>query len=68
MLIQYLHRSLTGQSFFFERPSQSLTIASFVGNTMATYVMQSLGCEVAGINTVHFSETLNTLDNMFTYQ
>ncbi|CRG92471.1 pyridoxine kinase [Talaromyces islandicus] len=27
----------------------------FVGNTMATYVMQSLGCEVAGINTVHFS-------------
>ncbi|OKL59634.1 hypothetical protein UA08_05069 [Talaromyces atroroseus] len=27
----------------------------FVGNTMATYVMQSLGCEVAAINTVHFS-------------
>ncbi|EED17126.1 pyridoxal kinase, putative [Talaromyces stipitatus ATCC 10500] len=27
----------------------------FVGNTMATFVMQSLGCEVAAINTVHFS-------------
>jgi pyridoxal/pyridoxine/pyridoxamine kinase len=35
---------------------------------MATYVMQSLGCEVAGINTVHFSETLNALDNIFTDQ
>ena len=23
---------------------------------MATFVMQALGCEVAGINTVHFSE------------
>ncbi|GAM37788.1 hypothetical protein TCE0_033r08008 [Talaromyces pinophilus] len=27
----------------------------FVGNTMATFVMQCLGCEVAGINTVHYS-------------
>ncbi|KAL1988104.1 hypothetical protein VTN96DRAFT_1135 [Rasamsonia emersonii] len=27
----------------------------YVGNTMATFVMQSLGCEVAAINTVHFS-------------
>ncbi|KAK2798437.1 putative pyridoxal kinase [Onygenales sp. PD_10] len=27
----------------------------FVGNTMATFVMQSLGCDVAAINTVHFS-------------
>jgi hypothetical protein len=24
---------------------------------MATFVMQSLGCEVAALNTVHFSET-----------
>lgn len=28
----------------------------YVGNTMATFVMQSLGCEVAALNTVHFSE------------
>ncbi|KAL1992522.1 hypothetical protein VTN49DRAFT_4554 [Thermomyces lanuginosus] len=27
----------------------------YVGNTMATFVMQSLGCEVAAIDTVHFS-------------
>lgn len=29
---------------------------SYVGNTMATFVMQSLGCEVAAIDTVHFSK------------
>lgn len=29
---------------------------SYVGNTMATFVMQALGCEVAAINTVNFSE------------
>lgn len=28
----------------------------FVGNTMATFVMQSLGCDVSAINTVHFSK------------
>jgi pyridoxal/pyridoxine/pyridoxamine kinase len=28
---------------------------SHVGNTMAEFVMQSLGCEVAALNTVHFS-------------
>lgn len=37
-----------------------LTLASnenrYVGNTMATFVMQSLGCDVAALNTVHFSE------------
>ncbi|KAI5300863.1 putative pyridoxal kinase [Ascosphaera atra] len=27
----------------------------FVGNTMATFVMQSLGCDVTAINTVNFS-------------
>ncbi|KAF2756611.1 Ribokinase-like protein [Pseudovirgaria hyperparasitica] len=27
----------------------------YVGNTMATFVMQSLGCEVTAINTVHYS-------------
>ncbi|PNS20421.1 pyridoxal kinase [Sphaceloma murrayae] len=27
----------------------------YVGNTMATFVMQSLGCEVSAINTVNFS-------------
>lgn len=30
-------------------------VDSYVGNTMATFVMQTLGCEVAAINTVHFS-------------
>ncbi|KIN04105.1 hypothetical protein OIDMADRAFT_52034 [Oidiodendron maius Zn] len=30
----------------------------YVGNTMAVFVMQSLGCEVAAINTVHFSNHL----------
>jgi hypothetical protein len=28
---------------------------SYVGNTMATFVMQALGCEVSAINTVQFS-------------
>ena len=27
----------------------------YVGNTMAGFVMQSLGCEVAALNTVQFS-------------
>lgn len=27
----------------------------YVGNTMAVFVMQSLGCEVAALNTVQFS-------------
>lgn len=30
----------------------------YVGNTMATFVMQALGCEVAALNTVHFSMLL----------
>ena len=28
----------------------------YVGNTMATFVLQSLGCDVAAMNTVHFSK------------
>jgi len=41
-------------------PTKVLAIAShvvygYVGNTMATFVMQTLGCEVAAINTVQFS-------------
>jgi len=30
-------------------------VYGYVGNTMATFVMQSLGCEVAALNTVQFS-------------
>jgi pyridoxal/pyridoxine/pyridoxamine kinase len=29
---------------------------SYVGNKMASIVMQSLGCDVSAINTVHYSE------------
>ncbi|KAF4629142.1 hypothetical protein G7Y89_g9009 [Cudoniella acicularis] len=43
--------------------TQVLAVAShvvygYVGNTMATFVMQSLGCEVAALNTVQFSNHL----------
>lgn len=30
--------------------------SSYVGNKMATFVMQSMGCDVSAINTVHYSE------------
>lgn len=30
-----------------------------VGNRMASLVMQTLGCEVAALNTVHFSTSRN---------
>ncbi|KAJ5897226.1 hypothetical protein N7504_007514 [Penicillium tannophilum] len=33
----------------------SHVVYGHVGNTMAEFVMQSLGCEVAALNTVHFS-------------
>ncbi|KAI9741112.1 MAG: putative pyridoxal kinase [Cirrosporium novae-zelandiae] len=33
----------------------SHVVYGYVGNTMATFVMQSLGAEVAALNTVHFS-------------
>ena len=29
---------------------------SHVGNTMASFVMQSLGCDVSALNTVQFSQ------------
>ena len=32
-----------------------LNLSSHVGNTMATFVMQALGCEVSALNTVHYS-------------
>ncbi len=32
-----------------------LTDRRHVGNTMAVFVMQTLGCDVAALNTVHFS-------------
>ncbi|KAL8999459.1 MAG: hypothetical protein Q9169_001664 [Polycauliona sp. 2 TL-2023] len=31
---------------------------SYMGNTMAAFVMQTLGCEVAAMNTVHYSNHL----------
>lgn len=34
---------------------QELKDPSYVGNTMAAFVMQSMGCEVAALNTVQFS-------------
>lgn len=30
--------------------------ARYVGNKMATFVMQSFGCDVSAINTVHYSK------------
>ena len=45
---------------FFELSSgvaAGLTRYSYVGNTMAALVMQTLGCDVAALNTVHFSKS-----------
>merc|ERR1711939_1085074 len=36
----------------------SHVVYGYVGNTMATFAMQSLGCEVAALNTVQFSNHL----------
>ncbi|KAI9813060.1 MAG: putative pyridoxal kinase [Pycnora praestabilis] len=33
----------------------SHVVYGYVGNTMAAFVMQAMGCEVAALNTVHFS-------------
>jgi len=33
----------------------SHVVHGYVGNKMATFVMQSLGCDVSAINTVHYS-------------
>ncbi len=35
--------------------AKCLTAYRYVGNTMAAFVMQSLGCDVAALNTVQFS-------------
>jgi len=37
------------------RATALLIVIRYVGNTMATFVLQSLGCDVAALNTVHFS-------------
>ena len=37
------------------KPQPLLTLTSYVGNTMAAFVMQAMGCEVSAINTVQFS-------------
>ena len=36
-------------------PASSLTDYRYVGNKMAAFVMQSMGCDVATLNTVQFS-------------
>lgn len=36
---------------------QLTTFDSHVGNSMAAFVMQAMGCEVAALNTVHFSRS-----------
>ncbi|TQS39403.1 hypothetical protein Golomagni_00073 [Golovinomyces magnicellulatus] len=45
-------------SFLLVFDAAELTELRHVGNTMATIVMQSLGCDVAAINTVQFSNHL----------
>jgi pyridoxal/pyridoxine/pyridoxamine kinase len=32
-----------------------LSVSRYVGNKMATFVMQSMGCDVSAINTVNYS-------------
>jgi pyridoxal/pyridoxine/pyridoxamine kinase len=39
------------------RATALLIVIRYVGNTMATFVLQSLGCDVAALNTVHFSRS-----------
>jgi hypothetical protein len=39
----------------------SHVVYGYVGNKMATLVMQLLGCDVAALNTVHFSNEPNIL-------
>lgn len=48
--------SLTGCSTSIcDHVGRHLTIRRNVGNTMAAFVMQSLGCDVAALNTVQYS-------------
>jgi hypothetical protein len=41
-------------------PSHGIPLAElalrYVGNKMATFVMQSMGCDVSALNTVHYSK------------
>ncbi|KAJ6789820.1 hypothetical protein PWT90_04511 [Aphanocladium album] len=43
--------SLHGKALWFQR----LTFRSYVGNKVAVFVLQSLGCDTAALNTVQFS-------------
>ena len=58
MQIGVLRVSLVVYEIFETASADLINITRFVGNTMATFVMQSLGCEVAGINTVHYSKDI----------
>lgn len=42
------------------------SVSRYVGNTMATFVMQSMGCDVSAINTVHYSRHSVTQHNLHT--
>ena len=44
------------------RPTQSLTGYRYVGNKMAAFVMQTMGCDVAAVNTVQFSMPTQATD------
>ena len=51
-------RSFMGKSIPKSRfPAPDTNLDSYVGNTMVTFVMQSLGCEVSALHTVHFSSS-----------
>lgn len=43
-------------------PKQSLTKHRYVGNKMAAFVMQAMGCDVAALNTVQFSTHTQAID------
>ena len=44
------------------RPKQSLTVYRYVGNKMAAFVMQTMGCDVAALNTVQYSMQTQAVD------
>lgn len=43
------------QPYYTHTHTHYQVVYGYVGNTMAAFVMQSLGCDVAALNTVHFS-------------
>ena len=43
-------------------PKQSLKEYRYVGNKMAAFVMQTMGCDVATLNTVQFSMQTQAID------